>query len=58
MRYVTGFSAFILSASEEDLLKQKFRNCLKHCYLVYLEMTSKPIQTDLKHEDLAIIEED
>lgn len=31
MRLVTGFSDFIMYETEDNLLKQKFRNCVSHC---------------------------
>ena len=35
MRYLSGFGGWILHESDENPLKRKFNNCLRHCLAVY-----------------------
>jgi hypothetical protein len=46
MRYISGFGGWIPHAQEDDKLKIKFRNCIKHCFQIYQE--AKELKKDEK----------
>jgi hypothetical protein len=51
MRYLSGFGGWILQETDENPLKRKFNNCLRHCLAVYEKLYANlPKQEETKTE--------